>query len=84
MVRILAQPVGRSGAAEGPGTAKETVSGLESAAQNRGKQMSNGNHWIDLDYSDGPEGELDYDAYDQSEFDLDPETEAELQERFNL
>ena len=46
--------------------------------------MSNGNHMIDLDYSDGPEGEIDYDAYDESEFDLDPETEAELQERFNL
>ena len=27
--------------------------------------MSNGNHRIDLDYSDGPEGEIDYDAYDE-------------------
>ena len=40
MVRILAQPVGRSGADESLGATKETVSGLESAAQNRGKQMN--------------------------------------------
>ena len=46
--------------------------------------MSNGNHWIQPDYSDGPEGEIDYDDYDESRVDLDPETEAELQERFNL
>ena len=54
--------------------------------------MSNGNHWIDLDYTDGPEGEIDYDDYDpaieetwhEDEFDLDPETEFQLQERFEL